>query len=327
MARINEKSGDKIYHIDMTDKSLDYLHDLIIDVLLPEIEENKYIELTIENLKESNTPKSILDSFEVPDFIKERIAEYHWLELGASYAIRQNTDAIRKSLEPLEQVFKKFGVRYEIANSNIVRLLRYNSFGENQLSSGVRARKITSWGIARNINKKKNIESSPVNVDNSSVNETFDALNGILTSCFNNNNEAAEAFSLRVSNALDYYSNLKAMPLPTKAPESYENRQNKAENAVDFLNRVWGNYIKSGVIFRDELNSLDSKLIQAVRNYCFTKPDLDVDAILPKDPYYRYLNVISVSHPDSQEFAEATIKIAERLKKNRQKSQNIKNAK
>ena len=139
--------------------------------------------------------------------------------------------------------------------------------------------------------------------------------------------ENARALSVLFAETTRIKEQQQAFPLPQKAPELYEKRKDKSENAIQFLDRVWGAYIQNDAIYRDELNALDPKIIQAVRNYCFTKPELDVDKILPKDPYYRYLNILRVSHPDSQEFAEATIKIAERLKKNRQKSQNIKNAK
>ncbi|MCA0371411.1 MAG: hypothetical protein LCH83_01090 [Proteobacteria bacterium] len=140
--------------------------------------------------------------------------------------------------------------------------------------------------------------------------------------------EVAKAFSAKVhSEALQLQSGeklLRNIPLPSSAPELYDNRADKTENAVNFIERVWGEHIQSNSIYRDELHALDPKILQAVRNYCFTRPEIDIDKILPKEPYYRFLETVKTASPDSKEFAEATIKIAERLKKERQKHPTVK---
>lgn len=64
---------------------------------------------------------------------------------------------------------------------------------------------------------------------------------------------------------------------PKKAPEEWEPRK---ENPLDFIQRVYGEYIKAGVLTLEQLRKLDSKLVDAARtNAKYHK--IDKSEILP----------------------------------------------
>ncbi|MCK5556231.1 MAG: hypothetical protein KAI76_08335, partial [Alphaproteobacteria bacterium] len=64
---------------------------------------------------------------------------------------------------------------------------------------------------------------------------------------------------------------------PEKAPEKWKPRK---ENPLDFIQRVYGKYIKAGVLTLEQLRKLDSKLVAAARtNAKYHK--IDKSEILP----------------------------------------------
>lgn len=74
---------------------------------------------------------------------------------------------------------------------------------------------------------------------------------------------------------------VEAKQLPDNAPELYEARVNRDENAFDFMRRVWGNYLDAGILYQDDIKRLgDGKLIKAVRNFCASR-GLDPQLSLP----------------------------------------------
>lgn len=73
---------------------------------------------------------------------------------------------------------------------------------------------------------------------------------------------------------------LEAGTLPDVAPELYENREDRGENPVDFMNRVWGTRLEAGTLFQDQLRKLDPKLIPAIKSYC-QKRDIVLGSVLP----------------------------------------------
>ncbi|MEI9904729.1 MAG: hypothetical protein WDN06_12735 [Asticcacaulis sp.] len=88
--------------------------------------------------------------------------------------------------------------------------------------------------------------------------------------------------------------------------------------ALDFFKKYWLSYSKAGFLFRDTLDDYDRKLISTVRVYHYKRSLHDeLNALLPLDPYYRYLRIARSASPTSPEFADSTIKIAERLKSRR----------
>lgn len=78
--------------------------------------------------------------------------------------------------------------------------------------------------------------------------------------------------------------------LPEKAPKLYvdwkKEPENKGKNVLDCLNEIWGEYLKKGVLYQDNLRSknggLDKKLIEALNNYCRPKK-LKVEDYIPKN--------------------------------------------
>ena len=57
-----------------------------------------------------------------------------------------------------------------------------------------------------------------------------------------------------IENKQQQLSEREELKIPTVAPELYVDRPGEGrnrENAVDFLNRVWGKYIKAGKFFQD----------------------------------------------------------------------------
>lgn len=73
--------------------------------------------------------------------------------------------------------------------------------------------------------------------------------------------------------------------LPDTAPALYEARENKAESALDFLRRVWGPYIKAGLLHQFQLQTRDGALLKAVRNYC-GKRGIDVAMVIPTRSHF-----------------------------------------
>lgn len=111
------------------------------------------------------------------------------------------------------------------------------------------------------------------------------------------------------------------MRLPNRAPEIYSMRLNKSENAVEFLQRVWGSYIEAGILFQDDIKRLgDPKLVQAVRNYCHAK-QVAASSFLPP-PQKARLDRISESAPNGSaeaELARTKLITRERMKQSRAK--------
>ncbi len=65
-----------------------------------------------------------------------------------------------------------------------------------------------------------------------------------------------------------------ALSLPPKASEVYAERKvrpelGRKENAIEFLDRVWGKYMAADILYQDDIKRLgDDKLVQAVRGRC-----------------------------------------------------------
>lgn len=59
-----------------------------------------------------------------------------------------------------------------------------------------------------------------------------------------------------------------ARPLPDKAPEFFLERKDKSENPVQFLNRVYADWLGSDSFHIEDLNRLDRRLAPNVRSYC-----------------------------------------------------------
>ena len=66
------------------------------------------------------------------------------------------------------------------------------------------------------------------------------------------------------------------LTLPEVAPEQYKYRIDRSEAPTDFCTRVWGKYIRAGILYQDDLHHrkdgkiawLDPELIPAIYSYC-----------------------------------------------------------
>lgn len=93
------------------------------------------------------------------------------------------------------------------------------------------------------------------------------------------------------------------LPLPKEAPEKWAERDRaKGENPIEFLNRVWGAYMRAGVLYQDDLKRLgDSKLLPAIRAYCQRHPDIKAADVLPPPQSQRIDDALAAARPGSIE--------------------------
>lgn len=111
--------------------------------------------------------------------------------------------------------------------------------------------------------------------------------------------------------------------LPEHAPEIYSERADKSENAVDFLNRVWGPYIEAGILFQDDIKRLgDARLVQAIRNYCHAR-DLVSAEYLPPPQKERVDRMAETAPEGSAEALYAQEKLRVRKSVNRLRKNNL----
>lgn len=68
--------------------------------------------------------------------------------------------------------------------------------------------------------------------------------------------------------------------LPAVAPELYKNPQKLEDYAIAFLNRVYGKFLATGVLYQDQLGVLDSGLLNALKGYC-TRKKIALSSIIP----------------------------------------------
>lgn len=73
--------------------------------------------------------------------------------------------------------------------------------------------------------------------------------------------------------------------LPTTAPELYDERADRSENPVAFMNRVWGPWLPG--LYQDTLRKLDPKLIPAIKSFC-QKRKIDAKSVLPRAKIVRF---------------------------------------
>ena len=80
------------------------------------------------------------------------------------------------------------------------------------------------------------------------------------------------------------------LQLPEVPPELYADRQVVQlesgnfgkEDAITFLRRVWGEYLDARVLYQDQLQKLDEKLLQGIKNQCKIKKMKTADIVPPK---------------------------------------------
>lgn len=91
--------------------------------------------------------------------------------------------------------------------------------------------------------------------------------------------------------------------LPSIAPAKWENPADRLPNEtpIEFLNRVWGPYIRAGVLYQRDLKRLgDGKLLVAIRNYCF-QHKLSASDHLPPPLKARLDRAFAAAPPGSEE--------------------------
>ena len=135
--------------------------------------------------------------------------------------------------------------------------------------------------------------------------------------------EAAKAFSLRINVALQYAANLEILPLPSEAPEKFISIKENGENPIEFINRVWGEYIKAGVLFKDQLNELDKNLLPAIRTFCKNNKIQNPDQFMPDGISVRQQHLLLLEPLESPVAEDLIIKAAERIKSKRRKAPNL----
>lgn len=155
------------------------------------------------------------------------------------------------------------------------------------------------------------------------VNNGLPDLGGLLMKAYNLTDENAKALSSKLSAALNYSKNRDILPIPDAAPELYLSIKANKENPIDFIDRVWGKYISSGVLFKDQLNKLDKNLLPAIRTYCKNNKISNPDQFMPPDADLRYQYILALNDVSSQEFQDAVIKVSERLKNRKRKTLEI----
>lgn len=102
--------------------------------------------------------------------------------------------------------------------------------------------------------------------------------------------------------------------LPTTAPEKWSERdRRKGENAIEFLNRVWGPWIKAGVLYQDDIRRLgDDKLVRGVRSYCQKHPETKASDVLPPPRRVALERALANANPDSVEASALRTRLAMR---------------
>ncbi len=91
--------------------------------------------------------------------------------------------------------------------------------------------------------------------------------------------------------------------LPATAPAKWENPADRLPNEtpIEFLNRVWGPYIKAGVLYQRDIKRLgDGKLLVAIRNYCF-QHKLTASLYLPPPLSVKLDRAFEAAQPGSEE--------------------------
>ncbi len=68
--------------------------------------------------------------------------------------------------------------------------------------------------------------------------------------------------------------------LPEEAPKLYQRDKKEGQNAIEFLDDVWGQYLRAGVLYLDHLRRADSALVNAVYGRCKTDK-LSAREVLP----------------------------------------------
>lgn len=110
------------------------------------------------------------------------------------------------------------------------------------------------------------------------------------------------------------------LSLPQRAPEIYAERNGRPElgrkeNPVEFLERVWGGYMRAGVLYQDDIKRLgDDKLVQAIRSYC-QREKIRASEVLPPPGSRRATDLLQ--SVDDPELAKAAVRFADRQRKAR----------
>lgn len=88
------------------------------------------------------------------------------------------------------------------------------------------------------------------------------------------------------SDAKNTGASSEGIELPEAASELYDDRADRSENPIDFMNRVWAQWLAAGVLFQDQLRKLDPKLIPAIKSYC-QRRKIDAKTVLPPPRHVR----------------------------------------
>lgn len=91
--------------------------------------------------------------------------------------------------------------------------------------------------------------------------------------------------------------------LPATAPAKWENPADRLPNEtpIEFLKRVWGPYIKAGILYQRDLHRLgEHKLVSAIRGYCF-RNKLTSSLYLPPPLSVKLDRAFEAAQPGSEE--------------------------
>lgn len=97
------------------------------------------------------------------------------------------------------------------------------------------------------------------------------------------------------------------IPFPTKddIPESYRDRADRREKAIDFYRRVYGKWLEAGhIIYQDQLggkNGFDPPLLEGIRNQ-LKRNSAEITKVIPPKGERIKLEVESIDKLDKKEF-------------------------
>ncbi|HEV2817049.1 MAG TPA: hypothetical protein VGW40_07495 [Allosphingosinicella sp.] len=105
------------------------------------------------------------------------------------------------------------------------------------------------------------------------------------------------------------------LALPPRADAVWSNPEDRVagENPIQFLERVWGPYMKAGVLYQDDIKRLgDDKLVRAIHSYCQKHPEHTATEVLPPPRRVRLERALAAAPPDSPEAAAIRTRLAMR---------------
>lgn len=126
-------------------------------------------------------------------------------------------------------------------------------------------------------------------------------------------------FSFPVGEALqraatEAFGDAAQFALPEKAPAIWKNRSDRlsGETPIEFLDRIWGSYIRAGICYQDTIGKLgDPMLIPIVRAYC-RQHNIDPSTVLPPPRKVRTDRALAKATPGSLEAKILQRRIRER---------------